>query len=142
LRPSLASTVVRVRRITAFGEGVTPMGTNAETKAQSTSDALALLTLPALDGLTDEQARGAVCVWDATEQPLTGDVAVYLGERMSPLEGTASPMRWFPRACRHHVRDAAHKVLMDHAPRCEQCVENAADCDTGRALLRLMRDHR
>jgi hypothetical protein len=118
------------------------MGTDARTTAQSATEALALLPLPDLDGLTDEQARGAVCVWDATEPPLTGDVAVDLGEHMSPLEGTISPMRWFPRGCRRHVHDAAHRVLMDHAPRCEQCVENVADCDTGRALLRLMREHR
>jgi hypothetical protein len=118
------------------------MGIDARTTAQSTGEALALLPLPDLDGLTDEQARGAVCVWDATEPPLTGDVAVDLGEHMSPLEGTISPMRWFPRACHRHVHDAAYAALMDHAPRCEQCVDEAAGCDMAVALRRLMREHR
>lgn len=118
------------------------MGAVEDASTTQTVDALALLALPGLDGLTDEQARGAVCVWGSKEPPLTGGMAVDLGERMSPLDGTTSPMRWFPRACHVCVHDAAHKVLMDHAPSCEQCVDNAAECPTGRALLRLMREHR
>jgi hypothetical protein len=105
-----------------------------------TLEALALLALPALDTLTDDQTRGAVCVWDRNEDRLTAETAVDLGERMDPLPGTSSPMRWFPQACQHHTGQAAIRALHEHAPMCEPCVDNAANCKTGRALNRLRRD--
>jgi hypothetical protein len=106
----------------------------------STAEALALLVLPALDGLTDEQVRGAVCVWDRNERPLSAETAVDVGERMDKLPGTSSSMRWFPRACQPHTEQAALRALHEHAPMCEPCVDNAAECETGRALNRLRRD--
>lgn len=102
-------------------------------------EAMALLQLPDLDGLSDQQTRGTACAFDGIA--LTPE-AVDLGERLSPLSGSTSPMRWFPRACRRCVHDAAYRALFDHAPLCEQCVDNAAGCDTAVALRRLMREYR
>ncbi|MFJ6656026.1 DUF6415 family natural product biosynthesis protein [Streptomyces sp. NPDC091377] len=90
-----------------------------------------LLGLPPLDTLTDDQARGATCVWDASEtRPLTAESAVDLGERVTGVH-------WFPRACRAHAGDRAHLALLDHVPQCEECTERKAMCDIGRALYRL-----
>src|SRR5262249_42325103 len=73
-------------------------------------DVLVVLALPPLDALTDGQRRGATCVWHGGER-LTGERAVALGEHMSPLRGSTSPMRWFPRACHTCVADRAHHGL-------------------------------
>ncbi|MFJ4686004.1 DUF6415 family natural product biosynthesis protein [Streptomyces sp. NPDC088789] len=89
-----------------------------------------LLPLPSLATLTSDQARGAVCVWDGDEEPLAGDCAVDLGERVTGVH-------WFPRACRTHTGDRAHRALLDHVPACEECTERKAMCDIGRALYRL-----
>ena len=115
------------------------MGTD-ENASTTTIDALALLELPALDALTTEQVRGAVCIWDRKEPPLTAATAVDLGERRHKrLDGRYST---FPRACHRHAHEAAYKALIAHTLSCEQCVDNAAECPTGRALLRLMRENR
>lgn len=103
--------------------------------ATTTSEVLALLDLPPLAKLTDAQARGAVCVWDATEATLTGEAAIDLGERHDQR-------LWFPRACHHHTAERAYQALMDHAPACEQCVDDAGSCETGVGLRRLMKDGR
>jgi hypothetical protein len=116
------------------------MGIDAHVSAISAAEALALLALPALDGLTGEQVRGAVCVWDRNEDRLTAETAVYFGERMDPLDGSSSSMRWFPQACQHHTGQAAMRALHEHALMCEPCVDNAANCDVGRALNRVRRD--
>ena len=114
-----------------------------QTSEDTTQQALALLRLPGLDGLTDEQTRGATCVWcPADSPPLTAETAVDLGEHMSPLSGSTSPMRWFPRGCHvctHHYEFAA---LHDHAPLCQECVDNVDECPEGVGLRRLMRDTR
>jgi hypothetical protein len=106
--------------------------------ASTIVDALALLTLPAYNTLTVEQTRGATCVW--CQATLTTDTAVDLGERRHKrLDGRFST---FPRACRRCTHDAAYRVLLDHAPRCEQCTDDAGRCGTGLALRRLMKEHR
>ncbi|MCM1943345.1 hypothetical protein NC239_34680 [Streptomyces sp. G3] len=97
-------------------------------------DVLPLLHLPPFDALTPDQARGAVCVW-GTEQ-LTAETAVDLGEQAGP-DG-----RWWPRACRKHTADRAHRGLFEHAPSCEQCVDAAERCTTSRILYRLVREGR
>ena len=103
-----------------------------------TEDALALLPLPDLDGLTDDQTRGATCVWCPVDSPpLTVETAIDLGEHMSLLSGSTSPMRWFPRSCRAHAAHAALKALHDHAPSCEQCTDDPACCEIGRVLRRV-----
>ncbi|NUR04341.1 MAG: hypothetical protein HOY79_49910 [Streptomyces sp.] len=109
-----------------------------ENAGTTTIDALALLELPALEGLTTEQVRGAACIWRG--EPLTTDTAVDLGERRHKrLDGRYST---FPRACHRCTHEAAYAVLIKHTMACEQCVDNAAECPTGRALLRLMRENR
>lgn len=111
-----------------------------DAKTQDTVRAIALLPLPDLNTRTDDQTRGKTCVWDGI--PLTSETTVDLGERLSPLNGSTSPMRWFPRACRSCVQRAALRALHDHAPLCEQCVDDASGCDTGMELRRLMREYR
>ena len=101
--------------------------------------ALSELALPALDELAEQQVRGTACVWNA-RHPLTNGTAVDLGPRQAARAG--QPLTWFPRACRPCVHDQAYSVLLDHAPSCEQCVDNAAECPIGRALRRLMREYR
>ena len=107
-----------------------------------TPEAFALLALPDLDGLADAQTRGATCVWCPDDTPLTADTAVDLGEHISPLDGREPGMRWFPRAHGRCVQSAALAALHDHAPLCEQCVDDASNCETGLTLRRLMREYR
>ncbi|MFJ3037699.1 hypothetical protein [Streptomyces tendae] len=122
-----------MRRITATVGDAMP--SDAGTRAHDIPpDVLAVLGLPSFGELTPDQARGAVCVW-GTEQ-LTTETAVDLGEQAGP-EG-----RWWPRACRTHTADRAHRGLFDHAPSCEQCVDAAERCETSRVLYRLIRDGR
>lgn len=112
------------------------------TTSPTLDEPLALLELPALNGLSDAQTRGAACVWCRDDAPLTAESAVDLGEHISPLDGREPGMRWFPRAHRRCVQAAALAVLHDHAPLCEQCVDDASTCDTGLTLRRLMREYR
>jgi hypothetical protein len=109
----------------------------SSTTTEITPQAIAELAVPDLATLTDAQVEGRVCVWDHHEEPLTGEVAVDLGERMAELDGSTSPMRWFPRGCRRHVSEYAYLALFDHTlENCEQC-RGSDTCDIGRALLRL-----
>jgi hypothetical protein len=110
----------------------------AENASTPTIDALAILTLPAYNDLREEQARGAACIWCTAA--LTTETAVDFGERRHKrLDGRFST---FPRACRPCTHDAAYRALLDHAPNCEQCTDDADNCDTGLALRRLMRECR
>jgi hypothetical protein len=109
-------------------------------QASTSIDALALLVLPPLDGLTDAQTRGRTCVRDGV--PLTAATVVDLGERMSPLKSTGTDMRWYPRVCRTCIPALALETLHAHAPECEQCVDDASHCEIGVALRRLMREYR
>lgn len=93
--------------------------------------ALRLLNCPPLAALTADQARGAVCVWDAAEPPLTAEAAVDLGERQN------DGIHWFLRACHNHTGRQAYRALLDHAPTCERCVTGPGGCDLGRTLTRL-----
>ncbi|MEU9643585.1 hypothetical protein [Streptomyces sp. NPDC048188] len=97
-------------------------------------DVLAVLALPPFPDLTADQARGAVCVWG--DEQLTADTAVDLGEQ------AGSEGHWWPRACRQHASERAHRGLFEHAPNCEQCVDAAERCETSRILYRLVRDGR
>jgi hypothetical protein len=101
------------------------------TQEPSTAETgLALLVLPALDGLTVEQVRGASCIW--CETPLTAETAVDLHERRHKrLDGHFST---FPRACRPCARAAADNALGIHLGGCEQCVDNIDRCATAAAL--------
>ncbi|MEV7286336.1 hypothetical protein AB0O01_17470 [Streptomyces sp. NPDC093252] len=97
------------------------------------TEALSLLVLPSLPVLSDEQVRGEVCVWNPAEARLSAETAVDLGERKD------GGRRWFPRACRTHTGLTAYRALLDHAPTCEQCVDNHTGCPIGRPLARLTR---
>ncbi|MGI5139427.1 hypothetical protein [Streptomyces sp. CA-106110] len=88
--------------------------------------------------LTESQQRGAACVWCA--QTLTAETAVDLGERR--IKVLDNYVTAFPRGCRPCTATAAYRALMDHAPDCEQCVDDAGSCETGMALRRLMREGR
>lgn len=106
----------------------------AETpSAAPTVDAVALIPLPPLDGLTEEQLRGATCIWCGTG--LTTDTAVDLGERRHKrLDGHYST---FPRGCRADAHRSAVQALHDHAGSCEQCVDDPGVCAEVMALVRL-----
>lgn len=102
----------------------------------STPDALALLPIPALNGLSQEQVRGAACVWCDTG--LDTATAVDLGERRHKrLDGRYST---FPRACPACAREAAIRVLRLHRGACEQCTDDATVCDVRAALEQLARE--
>ncbi|MFD5491570.1 hypothetical protein ACFWH4_01180 [Streptomyces sp. NPDC127091] len=99
-----------------------------------TPTAVQALDLPQLASLTPDQARGAICVWGS--ERLTAEIAVDLGEQSGP-EG-----HWFPRACRDCAAARAHRALFEHAPMCEQCVDDAGRCEISLALYRLVRQGR
>jgi hypothetical protein len=101
-------------------------------------DARALLPLPSLDGLTEQQVRGTACVWDAV--PLLGIEAVNLGPRVKKHLGRTYD--WFPQACPRCVREAAIRAVREHPGMCEQCTDDASVCDTRRALDELAREGR
>lgn len=103
-----------------------------------TSDVLAILPLPGLDGLSEHQVRGSACVWCGVA--LATNVAVDLGERRIRRLGAAVAM--FPRGCRGCTGETAYRSLFDHAGTCEQCVDDASQCATGVALRRLAREGR
>lgn len=105
--------------------------------ADVSPDVLAVLVLPSLDDVTDDQSRGATCVWD--DVPLKTDMAVDLGEQLSPLKGTAGRMRWMPRACPACVLERAKRARFAHATMCEQCADEAAPCEIGQGLSELVR---
>ncbi len=104
-------------------------------RTDTPTDALALLPLPDPAHLTEQQVCGRSCLWCETR--LSGDSAIDLGERHEKAFGC-----WFPRACRTCAGVKAHDALAAHAPYCELCIENPAECETGRALTRLVQDGR
>jgi hypothetical protein len=108
------------------------MGTSQTSSAQ-TVDTVALLPLPSLDRLTEQQVRGATCVWDGIA--LTTGNAVDLGPR--PARRAGSTFQWFPRACPACVRTAAQRIHDLHTGTCEQCVDDPSLCEIRRALRHL-----
>ena len=99
--------------------------------------ALALFQLPDLDEQTQDQKRGAACVWCGTG--LSAETAVDLGERRHRGPGHFST---FPQSCRPCAQTAANRALQDHVQCCEQCVDDVSQCETGMALTRVMRETR
>jgi hypothetical protein len=99
---------------------------------------LAALASPPLEQQSPQQARGTACVWCAV--PLTTETAVDLGEQRH--HHAHGHYLVFPRGCRPCLRRAANRALQDHAPRCEQCVDDVGQCPTGLALTRAMREAR
>lgn len=105
------------------------------------------LALPEPTKLTDDQVRGARCVW--CRAGLTSDTAIDFGEQVSPAPWSTSTIGtcWYPRACPACVAGHAHRGLLDHAPGCEDCRKrptpgHPAACETARVLYRLVRGAR
>lgn len=105
------------------------------TSSTISSDALALLQLPAYDGLSRAQQRGAECVCCAIV--LTPATAISLGSRTF-----SGPYEWYPRGCGPCVEVEASRALDDHTGCCEQCGDDAGLCDIGVELRRLGREGR
>jgi hypothetical protein len=104
----------------------------------STADALAILTIPPLDDITERQVRGIDCIWDAV--PLTPATAVDLGARKASRAG--APVSWYPRGCRPCVTVAALTQIVTHVPECETCLRGEAEsCDPRKALARLVEEY-
>lgn len=100
--------------------------------------AVALLELPTLDGLTQNQVRGASCIWCDTV--LRTATAIDLGERKHRrLDGRFST---FPRSCRQCTHDAAEAALREHTGMCEQCADDASICTQAGLLRKLIGDCR
>ncbi|MCZ4513881.1 hypothetical protein O3Q52_38255 [Streptomyces sp. ActVer] len=99
-------------------------------------EVLVLLHLPPLDKQSEQQLRGRVCVWCPVT--LTAETAMDLGARRHRRQD--SHYVTFPRGCRHCTARAAKRALHDHAPRCEQCVDDASRCTTRTALHQLTRE--
>ncbi|GGV76504.1 hypothetical protein GCM10010294_42880 [Streptomyces griseoloalbus] len=95
------------------------------------SSALPMLPLPQVLGLTDEQRRGAVCVW--CSKSLTAETARDLGERPTP-GGT----RIWPRGCTPCICAEARRVISIHSRSCRACGagERCADRAALHALAR------
>ncbi|MEU2598442.1 hypothetical protein ABZ669_14625 [Streptomyces hirsutus] len=108
---------------------------NSPTTQTARDRVIAALTLPALDGLTEAQVRGAVCVWDGIA--LTPATAVNLGPRKKRRPG--GEYQWFPRGCRRCVARRAYRFLFDHAPACEHC-RKTSTCPIAVEVRRLMRE--
>lgn len=113
------------------------MGTSAHARPASTTGALALLTLPPLDKLTERQVRGIVCVWDGV--PLLTSIAVDLGARQGSRAGT--PVAWSPRACRRCTYQVASEQLHAHCVS-DDCPNDIDRCTTCKGLLRVIREYR
>ncbi|MGW0835468.1 hypothetical protein [Streptomyces prunicolor] len=108
---------------------------HAHTPTIDMNELLALLLVPDPDDLSDEQRRGAVCVWG--DRPLTHLSAVDLGEQQAD-DGT----NWYPRACRPHVQRHAMEALQTHSGSCEQCADDHTRCPSGLGLVRLIKETR
>ena len=108
------------------------MASESISPSLSPEAALVFLSLPDADGLSAEQQRGAVCVWD-NEHPLTVETAIDLGERQH--DGRL----WFPRADRRCINRQALAALHLHSQLCEQCTDDYRGCQEGYGLVRLVR---
>ncbi len=94
---------------------------------------LALMPLPDHNEMSEGQIRGADCAWCG--KSLTAETAVDLGERR--IRSLDTHFDTFPRGCKPCTAKHAYQTLFDHCPMCEQCVDNSAECVTGRELRRL-----
>jgi hypothetical protein len=83
-----------------------------------------------LDVLTDGQRRGATCVWHGGKRLIVEKV-VDLGEHMSPLRGSTTLIRWFPRACHTCVANRARHGLFAHCTTYKDGADEAGRCAMG-----------
>ena len=109
-----------------------------DTRRDTTVEALALLPLPDLTRLTEQQRRGTACVWDGV--PLPAD-AVGLGQHT--IDGRTA----FLRGCRLCVRAYVNGTAAAHRAMCVHCVavadsrDDATPCETAEALRRLVQEY-
>jgi hypothetical protein len=99
-------------------------------------EVLVLLPLPPLDKQSEQQLRGRVCLW--CPAILNSETALDLGTRRHRRQD--GHYVTFPRGCRRCTAQAAKRALRDHAPRCEQCVDDASRCGARAALYLLTRE--
>lgn len=100
----------------------------------ATDDGLALLPLPTLlHLLTDEQLRGAHCVWCC--EPMDAETALDFGQHTGTVDGVDGSA-WFPRACKPCVGRQARKAYVNHTRTCQECMGPEA-CDEHRILRRM-----
>lgn len=104
------------------------MSTRDGTSTTTGSSALALLPLPAIADLSEQQVRGITCVWDGVA--LSPSTAVDLGPHTFKRLG--EPVQWYPRACRQCM---LHRFY-DHVDGCATCKTDAACCELGAAMRR------
>lgn len=99
---------------------------------------LALLPLPDLARLSKQQGRGAFCVWDAVA---LGADSVDLGQHR--IGGRVLFLRACRPCMRAHVRGtaAAHTAMCEHCVTTASAFDDAAVCDTARALQQLVTEY-
>lgn len=83
----------------------------------STTNAVALLALPPIRTLTEDQVRGKTCVWDGIL--LARGAAVDLGTRTTMRAG--AQVRWFPRACQRCAHEKLRRLRDLHTRTCATC---------------------
>lgn len=113
-----------------------PSGSPRTALLEVPADVLAVLLLPSPEDATEDQLRGAGCIWCETG-PLNAETAIDFGEQKTLAGGS-----WFPRACLRCAAAWAHQGLFEHAPLCEQCTDEVSRCEIGLALYRLIRQGR
>ncbi|BCM70841.1 hypothetical protein EASAB2608_06175 [Streptomyces sp. EAS-AB2608] len=104
----------------------------------ASANAFALLPLPEVSALSQNQVRGITCVFDGVG--LSPGSAVDLGERS--LRRVGGRVSWFPRACRPCALRWAMDTLVDHSRLCEQCVDDSSLCPEGAGFVRAVREAR
>ncbi|MYS16889.1 hypothetical protein [Streptomyces sp. SID4982] len=120
-----------MRQITVNRGGVAMLH---DTASPTAPNALALLQLPDLAALTEDQKAGRACVWGGGRLRL--DTAVDLGETLH------DGMHVFPQSCWPCIADRAYRALGPHSVDCEPCHDRDhwRDCPIGGALHQLRVD--
>ncbi|KPI20087.1 hypothetical protein OK074_7636 [Actinobacteria bacterium OK074] len=121
--------------MTGHLEPATPGRANMTT---ADGGALALLPIPPVATLSEQQVCGHVCVWCGAALA-TGRV-VDLGQRQ--IQRLDCHITMFPRACRACVRVQAEVAVRGHTDTCEMCVIDDALCEEGTILRELMWEYR
>jgi hypothetical protein len=97
-------------------------------------NALEMLPMPRVRGLTSAQITGRACPW--CRQAFDADAGIALGTRIRPVGVRLE--QWFPRACAPCIRRQAGRVARLHTETCMRCTRHAY-CADGRALHQLAR---
>lgn len=106
--------------------------------ASTLSNSLTYVPLPEFDTLSQAQVRGITCVHCGVA--LSPATAVDLGERKFRRPG--DNVSWYPRSCQHCSMEQSMVALQEHSGSCEQCADDFTQCETGRGLVRAVRESR